>query len=171
MDARRAIVATSIPDNSGSTQARRLEAVAEQLTALLRQPDVAQRLRAEPSENEWSAMQILAHMVEMIPYWLDDCQTLVAAAVPPRFGRSLDAPERLAGVARGTAGNSEELLRQLNDEVQVAAKAIRDMSPEDRAKTGIHVRLGTMTVANSIEQFMVVHAEEHLSQIRAALNA
>ena len=36
-------------ENSGEAQARRLESVYEQLAALLRQPEVAQRLRAAPA--------------------------------------------------------------------------------------------------------------------------
>ena len=36
-------------ENPGEAQARRLESVYEQLAALLRQPEVAQRLRAAPA--------------------------------------------------------------------------------------------------------------------------
>ena len=162
---------TSTADNSAETQARRLETVAEQLTTLLRRPEVAQRLRSAPSENEWSAMQILAHMVEMIPYWLHHYQTLIAATgAPPHFGRSLDAPDRLAGAARGVTGNAEELFGQLTDEVRAAAQAIRQMLPAERAKNGIHDRLGLMTVADAIELFIVAHAEDHLAQVRATLS-
>jgi hypothetical protein len=31
-------------------------------------PAVAARLRASPGENEWSAMQTVGHVTEMIPY-------------------------------------------------------------------------------------------------------
>jgi len=81
----------------GESQARRLESISDQLTALLRRPDVTQRLHNPAGENEWSAMQVIGHMVEMIPYWLNHCRAMMAAtAEPPHFGRSLDAPERLA---------------------------------------------------------------------------
>ena len=157
-------------ENSGEAQARRLESVYEQLAALLRRPDVAQRLRAAPGENEWSAMQTVGHIAEMIPYWLSHCRTLIAAtAEPPRFGRTLDAPERLAGVERGALGTPDEFLRLLNDEVQAAAKAIRHMPTAERGQKGIHLRRGEMTVADVIEVFIVAHAEEHLAQVRAAL--
>ena len=157
-------------ENPGEAQARRLENVYEQLAAVLRQPDVAQRLRANPGESEWSAMQTLGHTVEMIPYWLSHCRTLIAAAEPPRFGRTLDAPERLAGVEHGAAGTPDEFLRRLNDEVQAAATTIRHMSAAERGKTGLHLRRGEMTVADVIEVFIVAHAEEHLAQVQAALS-
>jgi uncharacterized damage-inducible protein DinB len=163
-------VISDTQENFAEPQARRLESVSEQLAALLRQPEVAQRLRAAPGESEWSAMQTVGHMVEMIPYWLSHCRTLIAATgEPPRFGRTLDAPERLAGVERGAMGTPDDLLRQLNDEVQAAAKAIRQMSAAERGKKGLHLRRGEMSVADVVEVFVVAHAEEHLAQVQAAL--
>ena len=156
-------------ENPAEAQARRLESAYEQLAALMRRPDVAQRLRAAPGENEWSAMQTVGHIAEMIPYWLSHCRTLIAAAEPPRFGRTLDAPERLAGVERGALGTPDEFLRVLNDEVQAAARAIRQMPAAERSRKGIHLRRGEMTVADVVEVFIVAHAEEHLAQVRAAL--
>ncbi len=159
----------STDTNWGGAQAQRLERVYEQLAALLNQADVAQRLRTAPSANEWSAIEVLGHIIEMIPYWLDHCQRLIAAAEPPRFGRALDAPERLAGVEQATTRDPDELLRLLNHEVQKAVTVIRRLSSAERGKTGIHLRQGEMTVAEVIERFIVAHAEDHLSQIRTAL--
>jgi uncharacterized damage-inducible protein DinB len=157
-------------ENSSEAQAQRLENVYEQVAAILRQPEVAQRLRTTLGENEWSAMQVLGHMVEMIPYWLSHCRALIAATgEPPHFGRAADAPERLAGVERGATGNPDELLRLLDEEVQAAAQAIRQMSPAEREKKGIHLSRGEMTVADIIEVFIVAHAEDHLAQVRAVL--
>lgn len=162
----------SVEENPGEAQARRLERMNEQLAALLRQPDVARRLRAVPGENEWSAMQTVGHLAEMIPYWLSHCRALIAAtAEPPHFGRSLDAPERLTGVERGAMGSQDELLRLLNDEIQAAANAIRQMSTAERDKKGIHRSRGEMTVADVVELLIVTHAEDHLAQVRAALKA
>ena len=161
---------TGTEELPGEAQARRLESVVEQLTTLLRRPEVALRLRAAPGENEWSAMQTLGHMSEMIPYWLSHCHMLISAtAEPPQFGRTLDAPERLAGVERSATTNPDELLRRLNDEVQVAANAIRQMSAAERGKKGIHLRRGEMTVAGVVELLIVAHAEDHLGQVQAAL--
>jgi len=101
-------VTAGTQENPGAAQAKRLESVYEQLAALLRQPEVAQRLRAVPGADEWSAMQTVGHMAEMIPYWLSHCRTLIAATgKPPRFGRTLDSPERLAGVERGALSLSK----------------------------------------------------------------
>ena len=154
----------------GEPQARRLESVCEQLTTLMVHSGAIRRLRAA-GDNEWSVMQIVGHMVEMIPYWLGHCRALIAAtAEPPVFGRGPEAPERLAGIERGSKEDPKELLGLLNDEVKAATRAIREMSDAERNRKGIHIKLGEMTVADSVERFIVAHAEDHLEQIRAALS-
>jgi hypothetical protein len=162
-------VIASIETNWGEVQAQRLEHVYEQLVALLNKPDVAQRLRITPGEDEWSALEVMGHIIEMIPYWLGHCHHLIAATEPPRFGRTLDSPERVAAVEQATTRDPEELLGLLNREVQGAVAVIRHLSPGERGKTGFHLRQGEMTVAEVIERFIVAHAEDHLAQIRAAL--
>lgn len=157
--------------NSAEDQARRLEGVAGQVTTMIRRPEAAVRIDAASLGDDWSPMEILGHLVEMIPYWLSHCKTIIAATGnPPNFGRTLDAPERIAGVAMGARGNAEEVLQAFDDEVKAAAATIRHMSPEERAKTGVHNRDGLMTVAQIIERFIVSHAEDHCTQMRAALD-
>jgi uncharacterized damage-inducible protein DinB len=156
--------------HSSETQARRLERVYEQLNTLLHDPDVVPRLRTAPGEQAWSALQVIGHMVEMIPYWLQHCHRLIAATLePPQFGRTLDAPERLAGVESATTSDATELLSQLQQVVEAAATDICQMTEAERSKTGIHVRQGTMTVADVVEQLIVGHAEAHVVQVQDAL--
>jgi hypothetical protein len=163
-------MAAEVPTNSGEAQAQRLESVYEQLSRLLHHPDVVQHLRTAPGEHEWSALQVIGHMVEMIPYWLHHCHHLIAASgEPPQFGRTLDAPERLAGVESVTTRDANELLDQLKQVAEAAARDIRRMSEFERSKTGIHLRQGQMTVADVIEQLIIGHAEAHLVQVQQAL--
>ena len=166
-------MSTRAPESSGEAQAQRLEHVAEQVARLLREPGVAARVRTSPGQDEWSAMQTLGHMTEMIPYWLSHCRTLIAAPGPevPRFGRTRGSPERLAGVAHGAAADPDALLRQLQEEVRAAAGAIRKMTAAERGKRGITSERGEMTVAQVVESFIVGHAEEHLAQAEAALRS
>jgi uncharacterized damage-inducible protein DinB len=163
-------VTTHSTENSGEAQAGRLEHVYAEVAKLLQEPGMAARLRAAPAENEWSAMQTLGHMAEMIPYWLQHCRTLIAATgAPPAFGRTAGSSERLAGVAQGAASDPDQLLGQLQNEVRAGAGMIRKLSTAERGKRGIHNSRGEMTVADVIESFVVSHAEEHLAQVQAAL--
>jgi hypothetical protein len=107
----------------------------------------------------------------MIPYWLSQCRRLIQSSGGelPQIGRAADDPERLAGVERGARGNAEELLAQLEAEAQKGAAAIRAFSDEERGKKAKSPRWGEITVGDSVERFIVVHAGEHLQQIKAAL--
>ena len=157
-------------ESLGESQARRLERVYEQVASLLGQAEATARLRTPPGQSEWSAMQTLGHVTEMIPYWLNHCRVLVAATgAPPEFGRTPGSPERLAGVAHGAATQPDALLDQLRHEVRVAASTIRGLSSAERSKRGRSGERGEMTVSDVVESFIVRHAEEHLGQVQAAL--
>jgi uncharacterized damage-inducible protein DinB len=165
-------VTTHGAESPGERQAQRLERVYDQVARVLREPGVAARLRTAPGENEWSAMQTLGHMAEMIPYWLSHCRVLIAARDElPTFGRTAGSPERLAGVAHGATAQPDALLTQLEGEVRSAASSIRTLSEAERGRRGVCTGRGVMTVADVIESFIVKHAEEHLEQVQSALRA
>jgi uncharacterized damage-inducible protein DinB len=155
---------------SGESQAKRLEEIGHQLVLLLQHPDVAQRVHTKLFENEWSVMQTLGHIVEMIPFWINQCYILITVnEYLIQFGRDLDAPERVDGINHGTELELGEVIFILKQEIHAATQAIRSMSNEDRKKMGIHTRYGQMTVAEVIDRLIVTHAEEHLNQVCADL--
>ena len=157
--------------HSAEGQAQRLERAASQMADLLRRPEAAERVRAA-GPDEWSAVQVIGHVRELVPYWMGQMRVLVSASgAPPFFGRSLDAPERLEAVAHGAASDPEELLRQMAEAVSAGAAEVRAMTTEQRAKKGVHNRRGEATVAEFIEALVVAHVEEHVAQIEAALGA
>ena len=57
-------------ENINENQAQRLEKVLQQLETELQKPSAAQRFHHRAGQSDWSAMQILGHTLEMIPYWL-----------------------------------------------------------------------------------------------------
>ena len=161
---------TESAQTAGESQARRLERVYEDIARLLRDPGLRSRLRTSPGGSEWSSMQTLGHVTEMIPYWLAHCRTLIAATgAPPSFGRTHGSPERLAGIAHGASADPDALLRQLHEAVTTAAGAIRRFTAAERARRGVSTERGEMTVGDAVEAFIVAHAEEHLAQVQAAL--
>ena len=109
--------------------ANRFETAGAALLAVLRRPETVERLRSAPGETEWSALETLGHVVEMIPYWLNHCRTLIAASgEPPAFGRTLESPERLAAVEEVEKLGPERLIELLEAEVEDASRAMRGMS-------------------------------------------
>lgn len=157
------------PDSPCEAWAERLETAADRLTALLTEPNAAARLRVREGDDDWSAAQVLGHVVEMLPYWTHQCQRLMAAAEPPSFGRSIDSPSRLAGPARGASADTGYLLTELRREAAAGAAFIRRLAPDDLTRQGHHPRRGLMTVADIVESFVVGHIEEHLAQAQAVL--
>ena len=157
--------------NPGESGARRLEQVYGQLATLLGRPDGVRRLGNNPDEDEWSAMQVLAHMSETIPYWMGNVGKIVAAGedVPAHFGRSLDAPQRHAGINRSESEDVETLLALLGNEVRAAAGGLRQMSAADYQRTGLYHGEEVMGVAHVVEVYILSHAEAHLAQITAAV--
>jgi hypothetical protein len=153
----------------GDEQASRLEQVHHQLAQLVADHKLARTVAPAGAGEEWSITQLLGHLVEMVPYWLNSCRTIIAAAEPPIFGRSLDAPERLAGVEQGGMASPERLLAQLETEIRSAAAMIRALTEAERGKQGRHIQRGVMTVAEIIETMVVTHAEAHLAQARDVL--
>jgi hypothetical protein len=163
--------ASPIDPLSAEGQAARLERAGNQIAELLRRPEVAARVRAA-GPDEWSAVQVIGHVIELISYWTRQVRILAdAAGAPPHFGRGLDAPERLEAVAHGAASDPDTLLRQLDAAIGAGADAIRGMTAEQRAKTGVHNRRGEETVAQFIEALIVGHVEDHLTQIKQVLGS
>jgi len=153
-----------------AAQAQRLEQIDEQFAILLQQANTRREPHQLSTENEWSAIQTMGHIAEMIPYWLSQCQPLITATGElPHFGRQLDDPERLAGVKQGASWSLAEAVQQVSAALCAGAQVMRDMPMAARDKCGIHSRYGEVSVAEIIERTIVTHAEEHLAQVKVAL--
>src|SRR5205823_6245654 len=109
-----------------------------------------------PGPDEWSVLQTIGHMTEMIPHWLRQCRSVIDAAGPelPRIGRSFADGERLAGPARGAVANPVELLAHLQSETQTAAATIRGYTAEQRAKQGLDGHGDKVSVDDIVGNFI-----------------
>jgi hypothetical protein len=156
----------------GDAYAVRLEAAVERLAAELDGLGADNARLAQAAPDEWTAMQVLGHMVEMLPHWSREVQRLVASqggAGLPTFGRTPDDPQRLAGVERGANSRLEDMLPRLRSETQATAAMLRALHWEDWPKRCVHPRLGEMTVEQMVERFIIGHAIDHMYQIFATL--
>ena len=57
----------------------------------------AEKLSQEPVENEWTIMENLAHIAEMLPYWAGEVAKLVAQP-GQKFGRTMEDQGRLSAL-------------------------------------------------------------------------
>jgi len=163
--------------------ADRLEAAAAAFVALA--PAVAagspwplaERFGTEP-EASWGPPEALAHVAEMIPFWLGEtervldgaaAQRAVGAAAPTPFGRTADDVLRIGVIGRDRTVPARELFARVAADARRLAARMRGLDATDAASVGLHPRLGEMTVAAVLDRFVVTHLEDHVAQLEASL--
>ncbi|HVC30205.1 MAG TPA: DinB family protein [Steroidobacteraceae bacterium] len=120
--------------------------------------------------GEWSAAEIVGHMIEMEPYWARVAAT-VAQRPGSEAGRATDDARRLGGPETGSGLTPQQAADSLTAAGNQAADIVREIPPQDAEKSGRR-RDGTpMTVQQIIQQLLVGHAREHTRQLLAALGA
>jgi hypothetical protein len=122
---------------------------------------------AEP-ESDWGPKEVLAHVAEMLPFWLGQVEAIVASppaqGVPP-FGRVSTDPERIRRIGDDRRLASDELFDRIAAAARQVGARMASLTPVERARSGVHVRLGEMSVPAIFERFTVSHLEEHVSQL------
>lgn len=123
-------------------------------------------------ESAWGPTEVLAHVAEMLPFWLAEIERIVAGPTEPvPFGRTTADPVRTERIARDRTLPPAELIGRIETAVARYARRLPDLGPIDLARRGLHPIRGEMTVGEIVERFVVGHAEEHVDQLRAALPA
>jgi hypothetical protein len=127
-------------------------------------------------ESSWGPREVLAHVAEMLPYWLGEIELIVDAGVdaeralagtePPGFGRLEDDPVRVQLIGRDRAFPARELLGRIDVEGRRAASRLRALSEAEAGRLGRHVTRGNLTVADIAERLIVGHIEGHVTQLR-----
>jgi hypothetical protein len=127
---------------------------------------------SEPESN-WGPKETLAHVDEMIPFWLDQIDRILAtdgpAAVP--FGRTVADPDRIARIGRDRELPVGELFERFEAAAAAATGRIRAYPAGALERLGAHVRLGEMTVADILERFIIHHLDEHARQLAETVDA
>ena len=126
---------------------------------------LSQAYGAEP-ESDWGPKEVLAHVAEMVPYWLGQIEAVLAAradGVP--FGRVATDPERIDRIGRDRALPAGELFDRIDRALADAVALQGRLDSAARARRGTHSRLGEMTTEAIVERFIVGHLEEHVRQL------
>jgi hypothetical protein len=122
-------------------------------------------------EADWGPREVLGHVDEMLPYWTDQLEGVLAgdptSAVP--FGRVATDQSRLDRIEADRAKPVGALLDEIAAGLERASSFAAGLTPADAARLGRHPTRGEITVRDSIERFFVSHLEEHVEQLRAAL--
>jgi len=121
-------------------------------------------------ESSWGAREVLAHVGEMLPFWLGEIERIVDAGAagesePPAFGRLEDDPIRVQVIGRDRMFPGRELLARIDVEGRRVAARLRALEPQ-AALLGRHPTRGDLSIAELTERLIVAHAEGHVTQLR-----
>lgn len=124
-------------------------------------------------EADWGPREVLAHVNEMLPYWTEQFEAILAApsgaAVP--FGRVASDAVRVGRIGRDRDLPSGELLDGITGGLDRASAFLAGLSPVEGERLGLHSTLGEITVRAAAERFLVTHVEDHVTQLRSILAA
>jgi hypothetical protein len=128
------------------------------------------RLYKAPAENEWSIMQNLAHVVEIMPYWANEIEKLVAHS-GQNFGRTQQHEGRLKAIDEHGRDSLEQIKALLPGSYARLQEVLGNLKDSDLELTGMHVRYGEKSLDWFIEEFVTGHLIAHLEQIRGDMAA
>jgi hypothetical protein len=128
-------------------------------------------------ESTWGPREVLAHMSEMLPFWLGEIELILAdsgragaGAEPPPFGRTEQDPLRIEVIGRDRTFPANELIDRIDVEGARVARRLRALDdPATSATLGRHTTRGDLSIADIAERFLVTHIEGHVTQLREIL--
>ncbi len=123
-------------------------------------------LRRRPSPEEWSAVEILGHMVDKMTIWRVRLATILWKDDPAILGYDQDELVR--------ANNYQEsktlsLVKALAKACELFAAVVESTTPALLSRKGRHSELGPISGTQCIE-IPLQAAQDHLAQLRRALD-
>lgn len=157
---------------AGNTSARIISemlAGQEELLGWLKGLD-PQKLHRQPAPGEWTVMENLAHIIEMVPYWARQIRSVVDQ--PGRtFGRTHDNPERIAAIEQHATDSLEEAMRLIQASFLEACRILETIPDEGWSAVGVHPRWGELSMEKVARRTLTSHLQEHVTQAKAAYEA
>ena len=130
----------------------------------------AEELDATPIPGKWSTRQVICHVTDFEPVYVDRMKRVIAEDQPTFFGGDPDRfAERLAYAAR----DIDEELALIDAARRHMARILRAASPEDFQRTGNHSEDGPMTLERLLRNITnhIPHHVQFIVEKREALAA
>lgn len=123
-------------------------------------------LHWKPAEDKWSVIEVLCHVEEAIPYWLDEVGRLVESP-GVEWGRGLQDMRRLAAIAGAESRPLGEVLAAIRQSKEQVQAVLGPLTAEKLAQEAPsrNPRFGTKPLSFVIEHLLVEHAAKHVEQI------
>ncbi len=139
----------------------------ENIVAVLNNAEEA-ALYAKPSDKEWSAMQIVSHILEAVDFWVTDLEALLV--VPgAKWGRNHEHVRRLAAVDEDVVSRikKEEAITTLENLVTKVEAAFVKVKDEDLVKTApsYNPNFDGKPLSFLVDHLIVQHVTGHYGQL------
>ena len=121
-------------------------------------------IRHRPAEGEWSAIEVVGHMIDKMGIWIGRVERILAEEKPELPSYDQDALVREHDYQHA---DPAVLFEQLKQECERFASLIERVPVSALEREGVHEEFGPMT----LRQCIIVPLEsshEHLEQLRAA---
>lgn len=124
-------------------------------------------------EASWGPGEVLAHVEEMLPFWLGEMERVIdgSGPGPTPFGRTADDPVRIGIIGRDRSLPVRVLVDRVDDGFRAWEDRLGTLTNEERTRIGRHPRLGEMAAGDILERFVIGHAEDHIAQLTEILAA
>jgi uncharacterized damage-inducible protein DinB len=144
----------------------------EDIAAVLKNTDEA-ALFIKPSETEWSAMQIVSHVLEAVDFWVEDLEALLV--VPgAKWGRNHEHVRRLAAVDENVVSRlkKEDAITALQNLVPKVEAALVKVTEEDLVKTApsYNPNFDGKPLSFLVDYLIVKHVTGHYAQLVSHLD-
>lgn len=121
-------------------------------------------------ESEWGPTEVLAHVSEMLQFWLGEIERILDGGPEPvPFGRTVDDRVRVLTIERDRTLPPRELLDRISATAERYARRFEGLDPADLERRGLHPTAGEISIDAILERYVVSHAEGHVLQLREAL--
>jgi hypothetical protein len=141
-------------------------------------------------ESTWGPKEVLAHVSEMLPFWMGEIELIIDADVvpredgaggedapgaatpePPAFGRLEADALRVGVIERDRRFPSRELLARIEVEGRRVAQRLAELDAREVEMLGRHPTRGDLSTTDIAERLIVGHLEGHVAQLRETLAA
>ncbi|MFJ5716011.1 DinB family protein [Neobacillus sp. NPDC093127] len=125
-------------------------------------------LNIKPSEKEWSAMQIVSHILEAVDFWVADLEALLV--VPgAKWGRNHEHVRRLAAVNENVVSrlNKDDAITALQNLVPKVKAVLGKVKEEDLVKTApsYNPNFDGKPLSFLVNHLIVQHVVGHYGQL------
>ncbi len=125
-------------------------------------------------EAAWGPRELLAHVAEMLPFWLGELEKVVEGAPdgsPVPFGRVATDAVRIGLIERDRTLPLPVLFARIDAGLGHWSERLGTLSDLERSRIGRHPTLGEMSAPAFFGRFILGHAQEHVTQLEEILAA